>query len=233
MKIQPMKTTRNVIRSLRAMVAGVLMAGAVPGQAQVTQTLYSTPTGTTRDNYTGYVGCQIQVGATNVVVSHLGIFGTSDGLAVAHTAGILNTSLKVLGQVTVPAGTGAYFTNGFWWVPLDPPVLLNANGTYNLAGSVGSSDGDGWQDAFSPTWNTFFIGSAATTTRHAMYGPGASTTWPPPSFSQNGNNNTYGNVSLAYIEVRFRPRWACRQPMFPLAPARPSRCLVSPAVKRI
>jgi hypothetical protein len=131
----------------------------------------------------------------------VGFFGTSSGLTVSHIAGVMNTSLSVLGQVTVPAGTGAYFTNGFWWMPLDPPLLLSANGTYNLGGMVGSGDGDGWQDAFSPTWNTFFIGSAATTTRHAMYGPGGSVVWPPATFSQNGNNNTYGNVSLAYIEV--------------------------------
>jgi hypothetical protein len=198
-----MKTPRSILVSLNLALTSVLiLSSAFLASAQVTQTLYSTPTGTLRDNYSGAVGCQIKVGATNVVVSHVGVFGTSGGLAVSHIAGVMNTSLSVLGQVTVPAGTGAYFTNGFWWMPLDPPLLLAANGTYNVGGMVGSSDGDGWQDAFTPTtWNTFFIGSAATTTRHAMYGPGGSAVWPPASFSQNGNNNTYGNVSLSYIEV--------------------------------
>ena len=191
----------NLLKNLGRLVAASMIFGPIlTSPAQVTQTLYSTPTGTLRDNYNGVIGCQIKVGSSNVVVSHLGVFGSSSGLNVSHTAGVMNTSLGVLGQVTVPAGTGAYYTNGFWWVPLDPPLLLNANGTYNVGGTVGNGDGDGWQDAFGPTWNTFFVGSAATTTRHAMYGPGV-VGWPPASFSQNGNNNTYGNVSLGYIEI--------------------------------
>ncbi len=43
------------------------------------------------------------------------------------------------------------------------------------------------------------------TTLHAVYGPGygngVTIVWPPPSLSQNGNNNAYGNVSLGYIEI--------------------------------
>jgi hypothetical protein len=200
---QPMKTDQTVSQFLSAagaMIAAVLLFGACPASAQVTEMLHSTPTGTLRDNYDGVVGCQVKIGSTNVVVSHLGIYGTSSGLNASHIAGVMDTSLGVLGQVTVPAGTAAYFTNGFWWVPLDPPLLLSANGTYNLGGTVANGDGDGWQDAFGSTWNTFFIGSQATTTRHAMYGSGVAG-WPPASFSQNGNNTTYGNVSLAYIEV--------------------------------
>lgn len=194
----------NVFKMLKNLgrlgAAAVIFGPSLTSPAQVAQTLYSTPTGALRDDYNGVVGCQIKVGSSNVVVSHIGVFGASSGLNVAHTAGVMNTSLGVLGQVTVPAGTGAYYTNGFWWMPLDPPLLLNANGTYNLGGTVGKSDGDGWQDAFGPTWNTYFVGSAATTTRHAMYGPGVAG-WPPSNFSQNGNNNTYGNVSLGNIQI--------------------------------
>lgn len=173
------------------------------GQAQTAQILYSTPANPARDNYTGGLGCQFRVGPSNVVVSHLGVFDVNDdGLNLAHNAGVFNSSGSIqLGGVVVPAGTGAYLTNGFRWVPLDPPLLLVSNTTYIIAGSVVTSDGDTWQDAFSPTWNSFFIGTNATTTRHAMYGPGGTTAWPPASFSQNGNNNTYGNVSLAYIEI--------------------------------
>lgn len=188
------------------MIAGILFAGAVPALAQVTQMLHSTPTSGARDDYNGVVGCQFQVGATNVIVSHVGVFDlNNDGLTVSHQAGVFSSSLSsptLVGQVVVPAGTSAYLTNGFRWMPLDPPLLLSSNTTYLVGGVVGISDGDGWQDAFAPTWNAWFIGSAATTTRHALYGPGGTPiAWPPPYLSQSGNNNTYGNVSLAYIEI--------------------------------
>src|ERR1039458_7561584 len=112
-----MKTSLNVLSFLRPLAAGILFAGAVPSPAQVTQMLYSTPPSPTRDNYSGVVGCQFQVGATNVIVSHLGVFDlNNDGLAVSHNAALFSSSLtstSVLGQVVVPAGTTAYLANGF------------------------------------------------------------------------------------------------------------------------
>ena len=196
------QTMKTNLSCLRLTVAGILLLISLGVcSAQVTEMLYSTPTGTLRDNYTGVIGCQFQLGTTNVVVSHLGIFGTSSGLAVSHNAGVFSiTSTNPLGQVVVPAGTSAYFTNGFWWVALDPPLLLNSNTSYIVGGTVGNGDGDGWQDAFTATWNTFFVGSTATTTRSAVYGPGV-VGWPPTGFSQNGSDNTYGNVCVGYIEV--------------------------------
>jgi hypothetical protein len=194
--IQDMKTTKYILSTLAA-----LFLAALPGGAQVIQMLHTTPTGTTRDNYTGDVGCQFQIGATNVVVSHLGVFNqNSNGLAASHLAGIFDVNHILLGQVTVPAVSGATFSNGFQWMPLDPPLLLASNATYFLMGNVVNGDTDGWQDAFAPTWNAVFIGATATTTRHAIYGPGVAG-WPPASFTQNGNNTTYGNVSAANIPI--------------------------------
>jgi hypothetical protein len=197
-----MTTPPTILGALRAaMAAALLFPNLCFGQ--VTQMLHSTPPSPARDNYTGGIGCQFQVGPTNVIVSHLGVFDIGDdGLNTTHNAGLFNANgSTLLGQVTVPAGTDAYLTNGFRWVPLDPPLLLSSNTTYLVAGIVSASDGDTWQDAFAPTWNPFYVGTTATTTRHAMYGPGGTTAWPPASFSQNGNNNAYGNVSLAYIEI--------------------------------
>lgn len=204
-----MNPSRKLPVRLYVLILAGLFGSAAISSAQVSQTLYSTPSNPARDNYSGALGCQFQVGSSNVVVSHLGFFDSNgDGLAIDHNVGLFSSSLSspsVLGQVVVPAGATAYFTNGFRWVPLDPPLLLLSNTTYVVAGVVSNSDGDSWQDAFTPTWNPFFIGSMATTTRHALYGPGygsgVTIVWPPPSLSQNGNNNTYGNVSLAYIEV--------------------------------
>lgn len=183
--------------------ASVLVCATLTGLAQTTEMLHSTPTSPARDNYTGGLGCQFQVGPNNVIVSHLGVFDINDdGLVISHNAGLFNANgSTMLATVVVPSGTDAYLTNGYRWVPLDPPILLSSNTTYIVAGSVAQDSGDLWQDSFTPTWNSFFVGTNASNTRHSMYGPGGSTAWPPPSFSQTGNNTTYGNVSLAYIEV--------------------------------
>src|ERR1035441_8482510 len=89
-------------------------------------------------------------------------------------------------------------------MPLAPPLLLQANTTYYLASVVGPSDQ--WPDAYTPaSWNAWFVGSTAGSTRVAQYGPGYAAgltpAWPPPYMSDNGNNTTYGNVMLGYIEV--------------------------------
>ena len=139
------------------MVAGILFAGAVPAPAQVTQMLHSTPPSPARDNYSGVVGCQFQVGTTNVIVLHLGVFDlNNDGLAASHKAALFSSSLAVLGQVVVPAGTSAYLTNGFRWVPLDPPLLLISNTSYLVGGVVSNLDGDTWQDSL-PRLGTHFL----------------------------------------------------------------------------
>jgi hypothetical protein len=197
------KIRSNPLTNIFQLFCVMLALGTLSASfAQTTEMLHSTPPSPARDNYTGGLGCLFQTGSSNAIVSHLGVYDTNgDGLMISHDAGLFTSGGTMLATVTVPAGTAAYFTNGFRWVALDPPVLLSSNTSYIVASLVTTSDGDFWQDAFSPTWNTFFIGSTATTTRHAMYGPGGSTAWPPAGFTQNGNNNTYGNVSLAYIEI--------------------------------
>jgi hypothetical protein len=210
-----MHKTRNRSASLRLLAAGILCGSATLSQAQVVpDMLYATPTAAARDNYTGAIGCEFEVGSSNVIVSHLGFFNinTNTGLNVSHNVGLFTSSLvapTILGEVTVPAGpspddtylyVASGLTNGFLWVPLDPPLLLSSNTQYIVAGLVFSGDGDTWMDLFTPDWNTDFVGATGTTTRHAIYGPGVNT-WPPTGFSQNGNDSTYGNVCLANIQV--------------------------------
>src|SRR5208282_5954932 len=199
-----MKTTRTALLFLRAMVAGSLFVGAAPSPAQV-QMLYSTPTSPARDNYSGVIGCQFQAGSSNVIVSHLGYFSTNEvsGLAISHKVGLFTSSLaspSLLGQVVVPAGTSAdLYTNGFYWMHLDPPLLLSSNTIYILGGLVQSGDGCKWQDSYTPTWNTYFVGTAGN--RFSVYGPGGSSAFPPASFGHNVTNQTYGVASAGNIPV--------------------------------
>ena len=205
-----MRINRNTSATLGLLVAGILLGTAPLSQAQLTQTLYSTPSNPARDNYSGVVGCQFTVGSSNVVVSHLGFpaANTNTGLNTSHYVGLFNSSLStpvLLGQVTVPAGLGGYLTNGYLWMPLNPPLLLLSNTAYTLGSVVSNADGDDWHDIFTPTWNTWFVGTTATSSRFAMYGSGyangVTIPWPPTlGFNKNTANETYGNVGLAYIQ---------------------------------
>jgi hypothetical protein len=202
-----MNTQRYPLTALRLLVAGILCGAAASSQAQPTNLLYTPTTAGLRSNYTAAVGCEFQVGSSNVIVSHLGYFGmdTNNGLNTAHGVGIMGLPISapvLLGQVTVPAGAGSYWASNYFWVQLDPPLILSSNTQYFQAGlPEGSANLDLWPDAFTPTWNTAIVGTTATTTRHAVYAPNTGAVLPPASFSQNGNNNTYGDSSLAYIPI--------------------------------
>jgi hypothetical protein len=203
-----MKKILNPLTCLRAALAGVLLAGATASQAQVNQTLYITNGVPARTNYTGVVGCDFQITSNNnVVVSHLGFFDkNNDGLTSNHLVAVfINNRITptVLGQVLVPSGTSAYLTNGFRWVQLDPPLLLASNTTYILGGLAFNDiiNGDGFRDNYAPVWNTNYFLATNPVTRHSIFSPANTTNFPPASFSANLANGTYGNVSLAYIEV--------------------------------
>jgi hypothetical protein len=174
-----------------------------------TETLYSTPgTITARDNYNGAVGCRFTVGPTNVVVSHLGFFSTNapnGGLATSHNVALFTgngANPQILGQVVVPSGNTALYTNGYYWAQLNPPLMLNSNTTYFVAAQTINGDGDYWGDSFTAYWNPFFVGGTTATTNapETAYGPGT-TVWPPAQLSVFGSNTTYCVEGMAYLQA--------------------------------
>ena len=177
--------------------------------APATETLYSTPsTFSARDNYNGASGCRFTVGPTNVVVSHLGYFSTNalyGGLATSHNVAIFTgngANPQILGQVVVPAGNTALYTNDFYWVQLNPPLLLASNTTYFVAAQTDSGDGDIWGDSYTANWNSFFVGGTTSTTNapETAYGPGT-TVWPPTQLSTFGSNTTYCIEGMGDLEA--------------------------------
>ena len=189
----------NVLRTL--CLGALLAATALTGSAQVTQTLHETVAGS-RDDYNGVIGCKFTVGSSNVVVSHLGIYNSSGtGLTISHNAGIFNASgSTLLGSVAAASGTVYYLNNSYQWIQLDPPLLLSSNTTYIVASDVTSGDGDVWANATSyANWNSYFLGGNASACQNAYSSGGA--TWPTPPSGFYGSGQSYGNVSLAYIEV--------------------------------
>ena len=172
-------------------------------------TLYQTPaTPAWRDNYSGGSGCKFTVGPTNVVVSHLGYFSSNivSGLNISHYVTIFAGSGSpppVIAQVTIPAGLAAdYYTNKFFWMPLDPPVLLASNTTYYVATLPINGDGDWWGDSFTATFNGSFVGSTTNSVKApgTVYGPGGYG-WPPTGFSLFGSNTTYCVEGMANLPI--------------------------------
>ncbi len=196
----PIQPPRQIPRPTR-LGALLLLASlaCLPGLAQTTELLHETIAGT-RDNYTGVIGCKFQVGSSNVVVSHLGIYDDDGaGFAVNHNAGIFRASDNaLLGSVAAASATSYYLTNSYQWIQLNPPLLLASNTTYIVASDVISGDGDVWGDAATyANWNARFIGGNVSSSQNGYSAGGAS--WPSPPTGFFGNGQSYGNVSLGFI----------------------------------
>ena len=205
-----MTAPRSTLNPLRLTLA-LLLFGL--GGVSLAQNLLYTPSAISwRDNYTGGGGCLFTTTTSgSVVVSHLGYYSTNtaSGLATSHYVGVYSGSLTsptLLAQVTVPAGKSAYYYNNFYWVQLDPPLLLSANTAYIVSALSYNADGDWWGDSQTPaSWNSYFIGSQATSSRYSVYPPGA-TTWPQTSFTKLSNNKTYVLEGCWPTSRKARPR---------------------------
>lgn len=196
---------KNLLMGLRIGSAGILfLLSAGVSLAQQDQTLYATPASPTwRDNYTGGSGCKFTVGSSNVIISHLGYFCSNSitGLNTNHYVGIYSVSpVKLLAQVVVPAGAvaDAYVSN-FWWMPLDPPVLLSSNTAYYVAALPYNGDHDLWGDSFTATFNSFFLGGNVSAPQ-TVYGPG-NANWPVSGFSSFGSSSTYCVEGMANLAI--------------------------------
>lgn len=190
--------------------AGFISSAALTAVAEDPQLLYTTNGASwswRTDNFQGSVGGGFRVGANDVVVTHLGYFDKDvDGLAEDHPVGVYQAGNPsgtglLLGEVTVPAGTGAFFTNGFRWVALASPLTLKAGSNYVLASQSPLMAGDQWPDLFAPSWNTYVVGTTPTTSRGGAY-DWPYVAWPhEPSTVNPGwaNGKIYGAPNLAYL----------------------------------
>ena len=144
-----------------------------------TEWVTSQTTTTTRNNYSDYVGCYFTVGASDIIVTHLGRWVIS-GNTGTHTVVIRNTSHTVVASVSVDtsgAPAGAYK-----YVALGTPYTLLANTSYYLM-SQEVSGGDLWYDIGA------FTTTGVTSSKSAAYGtPGTVFT----------SNQAYVPVSFKY-----------------------------------
>jgi hypothetical protein len=159
----------------------------VTGGASGTYFVTSESLGTLRNNYTGFVGMNITVGAAPITVTALGrmVAGSNGG---SHLVKIVqaSTGTDVAGaSVTVNVATGTPGT--FAYATLSSPVTLSANTAYYVV-TQETFGGDSWYD-FS---NTSVQTTSAGTATSAVYSNGTS------YVTLGSPGQTYGPVDFLY-----------------------------------
>jgi len=144
-------------------------------------------TGTQRNNYGGWVGMQITVGASPMTVKELGRI-MAPGNSGTHTVKLVNVS----DGLDVPGGSVSLAMSGgtvgeIKYVALASPVVLAANTAY-LVMTQESFGGDTWYDV-----NTTIATTGVAVVNTAAYGSG-----PGAWVAYGGGSQTYGPVSFKY-----------------------------------
>jgi hypothetical protein len=164
------------------------------------QTLVPTTLGG-RDNFNGTVGGRFRVGETPALVTHLGFYCVNGALNYPHHVALWPASGgdTPLAWVFVPDAQ-TFVTNGYAWAPLPTPLVLEANTAYILGAEVYNASGDPWPDLFTPTsWNPYYVGNTATSTRGGRFGN--SVYFPTAPTSVNTANMIYGAPNLAVMPL--------------------------------
>ena len=142
--------------------------------------------GTIRNNFTGWVGMQIEVGNSPIVVTQLGriVAGTSTGTHLVKIVQASNGADLPGGSATVNVSGGTAGT--FVYSSLASPVTLSANTSYYVV-SQETLGGDQWYD-----YNTTVQTTSVAAVSSAVYS-GTSSYITPGSWWQ-----TYGPVNFLY-----------------------------------
>lgn len=142
--------------------------------------------GTLRNNYTGWVGMSISVGASPLTVTSLGrMFAVgNNGTHLVKIVNAASGSDVPGGSVSISMSGGAPST--FVFANLSSSVTLNANTSYYIV-TQETAGGDEWYD-----WNTTAQTSSVASLSAAAYGG-------PPYIAVGGSNgHLYGPVDFRY-----------------------------------
>lgn len=86
------------------------------------------------------IGNNFTVGASNISVSSLGYYDQNqNGLAAGKEVGIYDLSGTLLASATIPSGTGGTLIDGFRYIDLITPLILNASTTYRVVAQTGTT----------------------------------------------------------------------------------------------
>jgi len=148
-----------------------------------------------------YIGDFFTTGAKARQVTHLGYWDDSgSGTSVGHDVGLFQGP-NLVASVYVPAGSTPFAAYGWRWVPLAHPITLQSNTTYSIFGDTNGLDS--WPNAFTPSWNTVYVGNnAASTYLSWSYDP-APFAFPlyPTSANLVGNQGWNAGLALGNVNL--------------------------------
>lgn len=165
------------LRFRRAALAALLLCAAV-SHTHADDFISGSGTGGTVFNQTfngttSVIGWRITVGSLPLAVTSLGTWDSnSDGLPSSIRVGVWDTATAVLlGDVIVPAGTGAELSSGFRFADLTTPVVLLPGTSYTFGQRIVGPNGT--QNVLRGATNVPFASTAAAFELYAMNNGGA------------------------------------------------------------
>lgn len=137
------------------------------------------PTGSLRNNFSGFVGCRFVANA-NLYVKSLGRWKVA-GNSATHTVKISDVSgVDVAGaSASVDLSTGS--ADSFVYTRLTAPVLLTSGSTYFL-GSQEVSSGDQWYDQQNVSFSADITINSAAFNNGSWTATGGAICYVPPGF---------------------------------------------------
>ncbi len=153
--------------------------------ASGTNFVVSKSLGTLRNNFTGFVGMKITVGASPLAVSALGRFVVA-GNTGSHTVKIADSTGADVAGTSVTIATAGKAAGSFAYGTLAAPVTLNAGGVYYIV-SAETSGGDQWYDS-----NTFVTTTSSAQVMSGVFGA------PSPYVVAGTAGYTYGPLDFQY-----------------------------------
>ena len=156
---------------------------------------------TLRVDFNGTVGYTFTTSTNPIIVTALGYvdgsgLGTNGGLNISHYVALWNNSGTVIGTVTVPAGTAASYSGGYWYATLNQPVGLTPNTTYTIGAQVNAADPwPGSTGTYFPGFSSpLFTGMTALVEGNAVWTVAA---YPaPPVNVDTGNSSVWLTCNL-------------------------------------
>jgi RHS repeat-associated protein len=160
-----------------------------------------TITSSLRNDFSGWVGFQFEVGSVPITVTSLGRWVVS-GNSGTHAVKLVNADGTDVSNGGTTVRTAGMTTSQFAYAPLPAPVTLSAYTTYFLV-SQESSGGDQWYDYANTPITITAAGGAL-----AISAPNGSTTY---TLASNGSGRTFGPLNLEFASGLTGGSWAVAQ----------------------
>jgi RHS repeat-associated protein len=143
--------------------------------------------GRPRNDFSGWVGCQLKAGATPLIISQLGRYVLT-GNSGSHVLKLVRSDGTDIPGASTTINLSGLAVGQFGYAPLTNPVILEANSVVYLV-SQEFSGGDTWFDS-----NAMVFAAGAATVLGAVSAPVGSR-----SFTLiGGTNQTYGPVDVKF-----------------------------------